>query len=69
MLRSSTARTISKSFFAESVNAPGFRTSAGRRHLRPTSRSVAAMSMPPPLEASMSTLERMGIVFFLSTIP
>ena len=60
--------TISKNFFAGSVNEPLLATDAAHLLRNPTSRSVARNLTSSPF-ASISTLARMGIVFFRSTIP
>src|SRR5687768_5335773 len=65
---SGSERTISYSFLAPSVMEPSVFTSAAQPQRRETSRSVAAILTSPP-RASASTLDRIGIEFFRSTIP
>ena len=65
---SGSALTISYSFLAGSVSDPLFATAAWQRLLSATSRSVASIRTSSPL-ASISTLARIGIVFFRSTMP
>src|SRR5690348_3728500 len=68
MSASGSERTISRRRLAGIVPDPSFLTLAGHPHRMPNSKSVALMRRLES-EASISRLDRMGMVVFLSTTP